>query len=417
MWIAVLSVAAAIWIFIPSQVVGWDLDVIHRAIVSLQAGHDPYLDSVEAQRKYFSVVAPSATASPPFSYVYSPVTLPLLRAVGHLPMAVAGTAYWTLYGLGGLTLLWVGLQLAETSERRIFAVLAPALMFFPGLLESGILVSGNVAFLLYGSLFAAAWVGWKRGHWHWFYLAALVASCFKAPMLSVLAIPMLSNRRQWPFSAVTGAIGVALFCLEPVLFPHEFQHFMQALDMMFRLQHDYSGSPAGLLAGFLYGGNHFRLTFVLVYLSFALPTAAVLRTLSVRYFDGELSFREWIPLMLLGVLLLNPRINEYDSAAVTLPMGLIAWRVFSRLQGGRRAIVTLGLLFLAANIFVAVTSPAGPVSWKCTQCVLLVGLFWSGAWMLFSDVQERRDAQAAALVDELTLPGVLPGMAVSARTR
>ncbi|MGI4826647.1 MAG: hypothetical protein ACRYFU_00395 [Janthinobacterium lividum] len=417
MWVAVLAVAAAIWIFIPSQVVGWDLDVIQRAIESLRAGHDPYLDSIAAQREYFRHVAPSAIASPPFSYVYSPITLPLLRFVGRFPLVVAGVLYWTLYGIGGLTVLWLGLQLTEPRERQIFAVLAPALMFFPGLLESGILVSGNIAFLLYGGLFAAAWRGWRRGTWNWFYVAALVASCFKPPMLSMLAIPIFSDRKQWLPSCLTGGIGLALFCLQPVLFPSEFRNFMQTLNLMFDLQHDYSGSPAGLLAGFFYGGARFHTAFVFVYLLFGIPTVVMLRVLSLRYFEGELSFRRWIPVMLLGVLLLNPRINEYDAGAVTLPLAVVAWRVFSRVQERTQALLTLTLLFLGANIFVAVTSPAGPVTWKCTQGVLLLSLFWSGSWMLFREVRERRNVQTAALVNGVAVQDVLPGMAINVERR
>ncbi len=78
----------------------------------------------------------------------------------------------------------VALGAAEPEERPIFALLAPAAIYFPGLIETKVIFSGNLVYILYGLVFATAWLGWRRGAWSWFYLATLSASCFKAPLHS-----------------------------------------------------------------------------------------------------------------------------------------------------------------------------------------------------------------------------------------
>ena len=39
---------------------------------------------------------------------------------------------------------------------------------------------------------------------------------------------------------------------------------------------------------------------------------------------------EWVPVMSIGVVLLYPRIMEYDVAPVTLFLAIVVWRTFSQ---------------------------------------------------------------------------------------
>jgi len=215
----VLSVTAIlIWSLVPGYVVGWDLNVYKAAIVSLRNGHDPYADAIAIQRVFHAqLLAEHRTLgpgmAPPFSYVYSPITLPLLRWVGHVPFGASAVVYWLFYVWSVAAAVWVGWWAVEERERRAFAVLVPVAVFFPGLLQQDVFFSGNVAFILYGCALVAALAGWRRGNWGWFYVAALIASCFKAPLLTLLAIPVLSARKQWVPAGVTAALGFGLFVM------------------------------------------------------------------------------------------------------------------------------------------------------------------------------------------------------------
>jgi len=88
-----------LWSFLPrysSYVVGWDLQVYRNAAHALAAGHDPYLDGIAVQDEFHRTLAQHSAADAPFTYVYSPLTLPFLRLMTRLPHVLCMTVYWTL---------------------------------------------------------------------------------------------------------------------------------------------------------------------------------------------------------------------------------------------------------------------------------------------------------------------------------
>src|ERR1700728_2288589 len=91
-WVCAI-ITAVIWFFIPSAASGWDLHVYANAIHSLRIGHDPYLDGIAVQRAFHAHLAEHPNAAPPFSYVYSPITLPLLRWLGSFSLQWVAGAY------------------------------------------------------------------------------------------------------------------------------------------------------------------------------------------------------------------------------------------------------------------------------------------------------------------------------------
>jgi hypothetical protein len=375
-------IAAAMWAWQPGYVVGWDARVLRDAIWSLRGGRDPYSDALAAQEAFRRALAQQPGLAVPFSYVYSPVTLPLLRWVSKAPLWLSGSCYGGVYLAGTLAIVWVGTRFALPAERAVMRVIAPLAVFFPGLLQNDVLFSGNVAFFLYGGVLLAAWRGWRRGRWFWFYAAVLAASCCKAPMLSLLAIAPLSGRRQWRQGAFAAVAGVALFWAQAAIWPLEMERYLRTLDDMFRLGRDFSASPAGLVSEALYPWLPYRLTLTGAYVLYALPVFAVLVALSRRSCAGEIAERRWLPVLLLGVMLLNPRIIEYDAAAITLPMALVAWRL-RPVQVSRRTLAAgAGLAFLSVNALMIAARMAFAPAWRCGECVLLVGLFVAGARQL-----------------------------------
>jgi len=350
-----------------------------NAIHALRSGLDPYVAGMAVQRAAHAYFLVHPNEIPPFTYVYSPITLPLLRVVGELPLRVVETLYWAAYIAGSLTIVWVCTQLAEKDGIRQFQLLAPAAPFFAGLLYSNVMLSGNLAYILYGLILAAALAGWKRNHWGWFYLTTVLASCFKAPLLSLLAIPLLSDRKQRLPACLAGIAGVILFAVQPLLWPSVFHNYLEAVNLQFSYNHDFGVSLAGLAGNVLFFSGHpYSLASTLFYLLYAALVLGALIQLSLRFFAGRISLERWIPVMLLGVVLLNPRIKEYDVAPLTLPMALVGWRVISRRTSIARSAVILSLLFLCVNVLAQISGE----SWKWVEGILLASLFVAGAWDL-----------------------------------
>ncbi|MDR3745345.1 MAG: hypothetical protein P4K80_04360 [Acidobacteriaceae bacterium] len=369
---------------------GWDLDVIHGAIRSLQAGHDPYADAMAIQEAFHRDLASHPNAPTPLSYVYSPITLPLLRLIGALPIWFSGTMYWLLYAVCALSLVWVGMQAVEDHERKAFLLFAPASLFFPGLLQHDVILSGNVALILYALVLLGAVFGWRRGQWHWCYLAILFASCFKAPLLILTAIPLLSARRQWLPAGVTLATGVSLFSMQSLLWPSLFRNFLQTLNLMFNYGHDFGCSPVGLLGNLLlHYGVPYSFAGTIIYVVYAVPIFAVLFYLSRQFLNSRFSLQQWLPVLLLGVFLLNPRLIEYDIVPLTIPMALIGWRLLVRFNSPKRAILIFASVVAVGNLF-AVQNFG---HWKQVEGIFLVIFFVAGCWDLLHEFRTAHVAE------------------------
>ncbi len=385
MWSAVL-ISLAVWVLIPSYEPGYDVNIYKRALVSMRLGHDAYGDGIAVQRAFHAKLASHPHAIPPYSYVYSPITLPVMRWIARWPFRWSAGVYWALYAMCDWIILQIGLCAAEGEEKQLFKILAPVSIFFPGLLHHDTILSGNVAFLLYGAALGTAWLGWRRKVWAPFYVAVVLASCVKAPLLSLLAIPVLSARRQWLPAGLSALVGVALFAVQPHLWPAAFHHYLEAVELQFSFNRDFSSSPAGVMADLLFTVVSYKVTSAVAYVAYAVPVSWVLLRLSRRYLEGYLRFAQWLPVLLLGVILLNPRIMEYDLAPVALPMAFLAWRLFARKNTFGRTLLEFALALTMMNAF-AISG------WKPTESVMLLTLFVAGAIDLFHQSRgSRRNA-------------------------
>ena len=389
-----------VWSLIPSYHIGWDVDVYKNAVLSLRAGHDPYSDAIAVQKAYqLNPHAYEQDVPIPFSYVYSPITLPALRLIARLPFAVSEPMYWLVYFCAIVLTLWAAMQLPKSSERGVFGLFATVAVFFPAMLENDSFFSGNIAFILYGLVLAAAVRGWRTHRWAWFYAAVLLAGCCKTPMLTLLAIPVFSARRQWLPACATAAAGMALFLLQPILWPQLFRHYMEAVELQFRFNRDFSSSPAGLITNALFFRVPYRITSVVAYLAYAVLIIAALAVLSRRFKSGQLTVQQFAPVLLVGTILLNPRIMEYDIAPITIPVALIVWRVAGRGRTPLQASLVMAALFAVIN-FLASRDHSGLANppWKITAGCLLAAVFTAGVWNLFRPALAPATARPIATV-------------------
>jgi dolichol-phosphate mannosyltransferase len=377
LWVAA-ALAITVWVSIAE--VGWDSAIYQSAIHTLRGGHDPYATAIALQIKAHQNGGANDSNHPLYSYVYPPATLPLLRLIGSLPSAPVKAAYWLLYAIAILVQFWVAMQAVQWQERRWLLFLLPIAPFFPGLLADGTLLSGNIAFLLYAAVLSAAVLGWRGKSWLLFYAVVLLASFFKAPLLSLVAIAPLSAHRQRAWTIITVAAGIALFAVQPLLWPSLFKSYLKAVDLQFRFNGDFGCSPAGLLSSLLFS-HHLSYSpwAFLFYLGYSIPVLVILVYLSRCYFAGVFSLEQWIPMVIVGVVLLNPRLIEYDVAPLTLPLALISSRSLSHFQDRAR------LTWIFAGVLVSMNS-FGLYNWstrKALDGALLVAIFAAGSWSLF----------------------------------
>ena len=383
---ALSLIAIPCWIA-ADQPVAWDFGVIQQAMHSLRNGHDPYLDGIDLQDAYLRSPAALRGDPRPFVYVYSPITLLLLRPFASAPEALVRVSYWTLYILLILAQLLIARRLALPEEEYAADLLTPIPLFFPGLLLFDSVLGGNIAFILFGLILLACWRGWTRQRWLAFYAAVLLASCFKTPYLTLLAIPLLSGRRQWIPASVTAAAGIGLFAIQPYLWPVSFHNYLLAIDRIFSFNNDFGSGPAGRLGASLAALHmSYVLPSVLFYLATSLLVFFFLFRLSRHYHAGRLSREQWIPFMSLGVMLLNPRLIEYEIFPFTFFMAIIAYRLIAYSAWPRVAATLLFPIWIGMNYF-ANRSRTG---WKCCECAFLLVLFVGGYWQLQSSLRNLK---------------------------
>ncbi len=328
----------------------WDVAIYRHAIEAVRAGLDPY--AVGLARQY----AAHAAGQHAFTYVYPPLTLPVLRLLNLLPLWLAAVLYGMAYAASYAALLWAVTQCFRPKDKAIMKYFVPLVIFFPSLMPDEVILSGNVAYIFYGVLFPAAVLGWKRGVWRWFYLAVLVASCFKAPFLTLLAIPALAGERQWIKATGVGAAGLGLFAFEGWLWPLQFREYLTSVGLQFQFNFDFGQSMAGNLGRALYWhGLPYTTVPTLLFLTYGGLLFTVLWYFSKLYHQRRISAESWIPVLLVATILLNPRIMQYDVHVIALPMVLILARsVASRSKAGisvAASVVVLILIDLAGVNF------------------------------------------------------------------
>ncbi len=362
---------------------GWDAQNCWKAVQSVRHGGDPYAEGIAAQQAFHNRPASSLGEHAPLTYVYSPLTLNLLRLLALLPDRLLRLLFWSAIAGGFLLQLWAGFQLANADERRWLALLLPAVAFFPGLITDDVILSGNVAYIIYGPILAAAAYGWKRERWLWYYVAVLTASICKAPFLTMLAFPVLVGKRQWFPALGTAAAGLVVIATQARLWPTLFSEYLTVLRLMFEEAHDFGYGPAGVVGKALWKlGLPYSSATTFVYVAFAAGVGGGLLLISRRLARegpsgnaslGQVASHEnWIPVALVGTFLLNPRVMKYDIAAITVPMLLIAWRLLRNAMEcapQRRWLVIVGggACFLLPNF----ATVAGPPWWPVELAVML----------------------------------------------
>jgi hypothetical protein len=87
--------------------------------------------------------------------------------------------------------------------------------------------------------------------------------------------------------------------------------------------------------------------------------------------------------MSLGVMLLNPRLIEYEIFPFTFFMAIIAYRLIASSAWPRVAATLLFSIWIGINYF----ANGSRTCWKCCECAFLLVLFVGGYWQLQSSLR------------------------------
>lgn len=380
-WVAAL-IAVPVWASLASP--GWDAATLLKVGHAVRLGQDPYLNDIDTLTKFEKATGTRyhPPASVPLTFVYPPITLPLLSFIARFPDWCCTIGFCVLYFAAVMAQLRFGSLAIAQDEQKSLGYFVPVAAFFPGLLASDCLIGGNVAFLLYGVTLGAAIAGFKGKGWRWFYVAVVFAACFKPPLLLLTLIPLLSARKQWISALATIVAGVSIFAVQPYLFPSLFKNYLISFQLVFGMNRDFGVSPAGMFAGLLFDrGRAFTTPSYLLYLAYAIPLLGILVQLSRRYLRGAISLEQWLPVLATGVILMNPRVMEYDVEPLAILMAILLWRFVSALAGPARTAFIVVPLFLMMNVFAA----QDWLLWKNIESILVVVVFTGGCWSLMQE--------------------------------
>jgi hypothetical protein len=216
-------------------------------------------------------------------------------------------------------------------------------------------------------------------------------------MLTLLAIPVFTSVGEWLKATVTGLTGCVLILFQGLIWPEALHTYIQMMNLEFAYNQEFGFGPAGMLGKILIDrGIPFLPGYCMMYLVSSIIIFLLLLSLSRHFKAGRLSTQDWMPVLLVGVILLSPRIKQYDAEAITLPMAVIAWRtVVERTRGKRQAVLLSIALFAVGNVFVAFAN-----AYDFVETLLMVALFSHAAWNLHQKVAhalEETDAVAELL--------------------
>jgi hypothetical protein len=281
-------------------------------------------------------------------FVYPPI---FLYVGGFLARLVPDHIGWYLYILVhvastiALPIVLARFYFCQTWLNAGFALL----IFFAEPRFTGIMAlgNGNIASLLYLIAFLAMIPGLRANRWTLFYLAVFIGALVKLPLLLLLLLPLLTADGQWRSCALcTGAIAAA-YGLQRAFLPDLYAGYQWSLVQQMTVIHHYGYGVLGIAAGVeykLYGTVSSLPTVLTGIFSAALIVALFLLR---RRIDQPASNHLWLSLLVVSVVLVSPRILNYDSDIALLAAFVISVNVLHT-----RRLLTLLVVLYVPSLFV-----------------------------------------------------------------
>jgi hypothetical protein len=305
---------AAYWYVNWQRIVdGWreDLPVYRTAVHAWLTGGDPYS-------------LPVAT----LHFLYPPAFLVIAGFFAHLIPSGWGENLYTALHVAATVAL--PLVLMRWYFRFPWLTVPFALLLFfasPNFTSVRALCTLNIASTAYCVAFLAAVPGLKRERWIWFYLAVLVVASIKIIFLSLLLLPLLAGKRQWRRCFLCGAAVIGVNILEKVVAPGLYAGYQSSLVQGIVNQGYYGFGLFAIVAAYGYK-LHIPLPLG-AYAAAALQDAVLVGVLlylkyrlrRVVWTDNMRS--AWLALIVTAVILVNPRLLQYDADISLFAAGIL----------------------------------------------------------------------------------------------
>jgi hypothetical protein len=372
------------WLLHRSDLPDWwleDLPVYANAVRTWLAGHSPYDASMA-----------------PLYFLYPPFFLYLARLLSlPVPAGWGETLYVVLEIVAtcALPLVLARYFFRQSWLGPIFALL----LFFASPRFTGVmaLCSMNVASILYCGAFVAAVPGLRRNRWAWFYFAVFLAACIKITFLSLLLLPLLAGKRQWLRSVGCGVAVVAMNLAEKRMWPDLYAGYQWSLQQGILVQQQYGYGIFGIVATYHHNRRVGAGTAAYVVAGiFALAVLAMMFLLRRRLdrncclglngseSNGLASNGVWLALVVLSIVLVNPRQMQYD-VDIALAAGFVLWIYGSKTD---RVLAFMVVRFLPSLVVPFVV--LNPHLHGIYETLLGMGAFSIGAWRLWQSSGVQR---------------------------
>jgi hypothetical protein len=276
----------------------WDARIYADATTNLNRGKSPYILPYD------------------LPFIYPPVFVLIASWLGRLLTPAVG---WKLYlSVHIASVLGLPFVLARFYLRGLGKIEAFCLFLLaPFLFTETVFFAGNISSLCYCAALLAAAPGLSRNRWRWFYLVTVLASATKITFLLLLLLPLLSAVGQALPSAVATLVTFGVYLSQRIWMPGLYRQFQEALSRQTFTARNYGMAPYGVTANLL---ERFHI------MGFVIPAAVqivfagvILLTLLRLRSQVDPRDERWLALILIAILLINPRMFVYDVTTGLLP--------------------------------------------------------------------------------------------------
>jgi hypothetical protein len=369
---------------------GWldDLRVYSHAFEDWRAGRDPY--GTPFMSMYFLY-------PPIFLYVQA-----LLSSIFAAPWGQVAYAALHLTAICSLPVVLARYFFRQQWLSPLFAML----VFFAAPRFTGILTLGemNIATTLYLLAFVGAIPGLRHNRWRWFYLAVFAAAMVKITLLVLLLLPMLAGRWQRVRTVLCGLAVFAAYLLERFVWPELYGRYQWSMAHAIPAQQAYGYGIFGVLSTYHVRQHSYRMVPFLVSVLIALLVVALMlrlrrRLWSTGWMTHELSGNgRWLALVVMSIILVNPRLMQYD-ADIALLASFVLWvHVLRRYVSSSGRLLLLQVLLFVPSLLVPLVV-LNPHMHGTYETMLLWLSFSLGYWQLWREATaEEKGAELLAAV-------------------
>ena len=303
-----------------------------------------YADSLDL---WVSGKSPYDVAFGPYRFIYPPV---FLFVGGFLARLMPQHWGWFLY----LTVNYASTAVLPVVLARYFfkqgwlnASFALVLFFAaPQFGAWRAMESANIACPLYLLAFAAAIPGMKKNRWTWFYIAVFAASLIKVNFLLMLMLPFFVGKRQMLRSCAAGTSVMAAYFLQRLWVPDLYAGYERSLHYVLVGQDNYGFGVFGIVANlnlkFHHAAGLAPYVVMGVFLLLVWTGLLFLRSRKTLEIDSGL----WVTLVIVAILLSNPRSIYYDRCFAVEAALVLLVNVFN----SRRPLVLYLILFFVSAL-------------------------------------------------------------------